>query len=502
MKALSIGETAKAVGGRLLAGRDGDTYCGVSSDSRTVARGNLFFALRGKRFDAHDFLSQVARRGCGAIVVSKPDAAPEDFGGAVIGVPDTLIAYQALAAYYRRLIDPTTVGVTGSVGKTSLKDMIAFVCGALRRTVWTDKNYNNHIGVPRTIFEMDEDTEVLILEMGMSRQGEIERLAEIARPDVAVISNVGVSHRENFDGDDGIFRAKAEITTFLDEDGVLVVNGDDPLLRALADAPTGPYRCVTAGTDLRCDFRVTEVKYAGESGIAFQMTHGGETVRFALPAAGLHNGLNAALAVAVLHELGVGMDRAAELLRSMTRTPHRLQLLERDGIKIIDDSYNAGPASMRSALEYLTAVAGRRRIAVLAGMNELGDRSPSLHAEVGRFAAATGVNLLITVGEKARDIYLGAREACACPGETLHFADNAAVIDFLAEWAKPGDVYLVKGSRAMRMEEIVGALAEARASVCSRGLCGEGGKERERNVRAPDGADVVCPVRGKRGGRG
>jgi UDP-N-acetylmuramoyl-tripeptide--D-alanyl-D-alanine ligase len=453
LKKLTIGETVKAVSGKLLAGRETDTYTGVSTDSRTVSGGDLFFAIEGERFDAHDFLSQATGNGCCALAVSKTTAVPQDFSGAVIEVSDTLRAYQDLAAYYRNLIDPTTVGVTGSVGKTSVKDMLAFVCGAARRTVRSEKNYNNHIGVPRTIFEMEEDTETLILEMGMNHSGEIRRLAEIGRPDIAIISNIGVIHREHFDTDDGIFNAKMEITAFFGKDNVLVVNGDDPYLKRVREMPNRPYRLVTVGADESCDFIVETPQYTGDSEISFRITHGRESQRFILPVAGLYNGVNAGLAVAALHELGIGMGEASEALRTIERTAHRLQLLECDGFKIIDDTYNAGPDSMRSGVEYLMAVTGDRKIAVLAGMNELGDRSSSLHEDLGRFVATSGVDLLVTVGEKARGIAAGAGM-----DKHRHFADNDAAAAFLIKQKQNGDVYLMKGSRSMRMEDVVDAL--------------------------------------------
>jgi UDP-N-acetylmuramoyl-tripeptide--D-alanyl-D-alanine ligase len=453
LKELTIKETIRAVDGRLLAGRETDTYKGVSTDSRTAFGDDLFFAIEGERFDAHDFLSQAAGNGCNALVVSRGDAVPKDFGGAVIEVSDTLRAYQDLAAYYRNLIGPATIGVTGSVGKTSIKDMLAFVCGAARRTVRSEKNYNNHIGVPRTIFEMEEDTEALILEMGMNHSGEIRRLAEIGRPDIAIISNIGVIHREHFDSDDGIFNAKMEITSLFGKDNVLVVNGDDPYLKRVREMPNRPYRLVTVGTDESCDFRVEDPQYTGDSEISFRITRGRESQRFILPVAGLYNGVNAGLAVAALRELGIGMGESSEIMRTMARTAHRLQLLECEGIKVIDDTYNAGPDSMRSGVEYLMAVSGDRKIAVLAGMNELGDRSSALHEDLGCFVAASGIDLLVTVGEKARDIAEGARM-----DEHRHFADNAAAAAFLIEQKQNGDVYLVKGSRSMRMEEIVDAL--------------------------------------------
>ncbi|MDR0357733.1 MAG: UDP-N-acetylmuramoyl-tripeptide--D-alanyl-D-alanine ligase [Clostridiales Family XIII bacterium] len=462
MKELTVGETIKAVGGRLVFGRENAVYHGVSADSRTLVAGNLFVALRGDLFDGHEFLPEAVRRGCGALMVSDANSIPSDFDGAAIETADTLRAYQDLAAYYRELIDPKTIAITGSMGKTTLKDMIASVCETEYRTIRSRKNFNNHIGVPLTIFEMDEDTEILILEMGMNHEGEIRRLAEIGRPHIAVISNAGLSHRENFDSDEGVFNAKTEIATFLGEGDILAVNGDDPRFARMASRRDTAYRVVTAGTREDCDFKVSDVRYTGDAEISFDLKHGGDTTQFVLPAAGLYNGVNAAFATAVANELGIGANRVAEALRAMERTPGRLQLLERDGIKVIDDTYNAGPDSMRSGLEYLMALSGRRKIAVLAGMNELGEESSAFHREVGYCAVSLGVNLLVTVGEKAQDIAAGAQEARnddRAEPRLLHFANNESAIAFLLGQEREGDAYLVKGSRTMRMEEVARSLA-------------------------------------------
>ncbi|MDR1069069.1 MAG: UDP-N-acetylmuramoyl-tripeptide--D-alanyl-D-alanine ligase, partial [Clostridiales Family XIII bacterium] len=430
MLKLTAEEISLAVAGRIIRGSGAETAAGASTDTRSVRAGSLFFALKGEYFDAHDFLADVPDDMCRIIVVSRPETVPAGFSGAVIAVDDTLVAYQDLAAYVRMRMSPKVIGVTGSVGKTSLKDMIARICSEKFKTISTDMNYNNEIGVPMTILSMPEGTEVLVLEMGMDHAGEIERLARIARPDVAVIGNIGLSHRENFGSDDGIYLAKMEITTFLHEGNALVVNGDDEYLRQVADLPGITYAVVTAGTGAVCDFVAKDIAYVSERELGFRIEHGGESARFSIPAAGKYNGVTAALASAAVSELGVTLEQSAEALRTLKRTPHRLDLITANGVKVIDDVYNASPSSMASGIEYLMAVSGERKIAVLAGMNELGDDSRGHHRDTGKQAARAGVDMVVTVGEKARDIADGAgREAHAARDgkpQVMHFDDNAS----------------------------------------------------------------------------
>jgi UDP-N-acetylmuramoyl-tripeptide--D-alanyl-D-alanine ligase len=459
MLKLNADEIARAVGGEIVRGSGAKSARTVSTDTRTVNENDAFFALRGNNFDAHDFLAEITPNFCGIIIASRPEAVLPAFAGTVIAVRDTLAAYQNLAAYVRLRMAPKVIAVTGSVGKTSLKDMIACICSQRFKTAATDMNYNNEIGVPMTILAMPEGTEVLVLELGMDHAGEIERLARISRPDVAAIGNIGVSHRENFSSDDGIYLAKMEITAFLHEGNALVVNGDDENLRQVSDLPGITYMVVTAGTGKNCDFIARNIRYTSDRELGFDIVHGEESVRFNLPVAGKYNGVTVAIASAVVNEIGVTLTQSAEALRTLKRTPHRLALTRAGGIKVIDDVYNASPSSMASGIEYLMAVSGERRIAVLAGMNELGDNSANYHAEVGEIAVKAGVDVLVTVGEKARDIAEGAERAARGGKPAVYkFDTNAEASEFLNAGKRAGDVYLVKGSRGMKMEEIVESL--------------------------------------------
>jgi UDP-N-acetylmuramoyl-tripeptide--D-alanyl-D-alanine ligase len=464
MKRISVNEIAENTDGRLLRGTPDAEVSGVSTDTRETREGDAFFALTGERHDAHDFLADAAAAGATTLVIERGEAAPPDYEGAVVLVPDTLAAYQDLAAWYRQMIGAAVIAVTGSVGKTTQKDMIAAAASARYRTLATEKNYNNHVGVPKTIFRMEEDTELLVLEMGMNHAGEIRLLTEIARPDAAVITNIGASHRENFDSDDGILHAKLEVTSYFGEENALFVNGDDPALRALAGRNDLLYDIVTAGESEGCDYRITRPGYMGEEEIGFSLQYGREAiVRFRIPAAGLYNGVGAALTAAALSRFGIPASEVAERLTGLERTEHRLKLIVSGGLRIIDDSYNASPDSMRSALDYLASFEDCRKIAVLAGMNELGERSGELHYDVGRYAAGAGVDMLAAVGEKASDIAEGFAAAARGNKKVKRYADNDEAIRALRSLARDGDAILVKGSRSFRTEEIAAALTEGTA---------------------------------------
>jgi UDP-N-acetylmuramoyl-tripeptide--D-alanyl-D-alanine ligase len=298
----------------------------------------------------------------------------------------------------------------------------------------------------------------------MNHADEIRLLTGIARPDAAVITNIGVSHRENFSSDDGILHAKLEIASYFGVENALFVNGDDPALRTHAERTDIAYDVVTAGESEGCYYRITHPEYTGEEEIGFGLQYGREaTIQFRIPAAGLYNGISAALTVATLSRFGISAPDVAERLSQLKRTEHRLKLITGAGFRIIDDTYNASPDSMRSAIDYLVSFTGGRRIAVFAGMNELGDRSVELHGDVGKYAFEAGVDILAAVGEKAFAIADGFSVASGGKGTVKTYADNDEAIKGLGASARDGDTVLVKGSRTFRTEEIVEALAERRS---------------------------------------
>jgi UDP-N-acetylmuramoyl-tripeptide--D-alanyl-D-alanine ligase len=455
MMELSFGEIAEAVGGRQICGDANARVRGVSTDSREAGAGDLFFPLIGENHDAHRFIPDALRAGCAHFIVAREDAAPADGAANVILVADTTRALQDLARFYIRRFDLKKLAVTGSTGKTTTKEMLAHICGGRYKTAKSPANRNNEIGLPLSILGMEAGTEAIVLEMGMYRAGEIDLLADIVRPNVGVITNVGTAHIKNFESKEGIRDAKLEIAGYMGPQDALIVNatGDDALGEAGA---AGPYRLVKVGATGRSDFILSGVESDNEKGISFFLEHGEDMQRFFLPILGIHNATNAALAVAAASCVGVSMTEAAKLLDKFTISN---KLTGRNGMKVIDDTYNANPDSMRAALDMLETVRGIRKVAVLGDMNELGKRSAEYHRQIGAYAARKGVDLLIAVGEKAAGIAAGAREAKPAP-EVLHFENKDRAWEAMKGILTAGDVILVKGSRGMSMETLVKRILE------------------------------------------
>lgn len=462
MKELTVNQIKQAAGGRLLAGNPEGSVRNICTDSRKAGPGDVFFALIGENHDAHDYLPQAIAAGCRCAVISREPALGqikerEDFGEtALILVEDTTKALQELAAWYLSQLNIKKIAVTGSTGKTSTRDLIWSVCRQKYKTQKNVGNLNNHIGVPLTILSFEEDIEVGVLEMGMDKPGEIDLLARVAKPDIGVITNIGMAHIENLGSREGIFRAKMELTNYFDESNTLIAFHDEEFLNR--KRLTGPYRVVLAGTDRESDYVVSDIDDFGAEGIEFTLEHAGKRQRFKLPVPGSHNAFNGALAAACGMELGISMEEAAEGLARAELTDKRLTVRENKGVKIIDDTYNASPDSMKAAVNVLMKTRGARRVAVLGDMFELGETSLRQHELVGRYAARQGTDLLIAVGKDAARIARGAREEGM--ENVLAFEEKAECIRQVNEIVKEGDVVLVKGSRGMKMEDIVKEIME------------------------------------------
>ncbi|GHU50379.1 UDP-N-acetylmuramoyl-tripeptide--D-alanyl-D-alanine ligase [Clostridia bacterium] len=456
MKELSICQIAKAVKGRQISGTPNAFVKGVSKDSRQVAPGDMFFPFKGERHDAHAFIPQLIDRGCTSFIISDESAisglTKEQEGINVILVSDVGDALRDLARYYIRLFDIKKITVTGSNGKTTTKDMIFRITSGSYDTVKTAENMNNEIGLPLSVMKLGEGTEVGIFEMGMYTFGEIDLLADIVRPDVGVITNIGTAHIQNFENRDGIRQAKMEISRYMDEDCSLIINSEGGMLTK--ENAGGIYDLIRVGTEAFNDFVIANMENRGEDGIAFSLKHRSEEKRFFLPVMGLHNVFNAALSVAAVSRVGIGMEEAAERLREFRLD----KLIIKDDIKIIDDTYNASPDSVKAAIDMLEALEGERKIAVLGDMNELGANSAEYHRQVGEYAASR-VDVLITAGDKAVDIGRGA-EFVKGKAKTYCCADKDGAWGILKEILIPGDVVLVKGSRGMTMETLVKKILE------------------------------------------
>ena len=458
MKSFTAEEIAKALSGELIQGDHKAAFASVSIDSRQIKVGDLFFALVGERFDAHDFIDQAIAGGAGGLVVSRRPGTGA-WQRPVILVQDTLEALQALARYNRQHFAGLVIGVTGSNGKTTTKDMIASVLQQKYQTLKTEGNLNNHIGLPLTLLKLDDNYGAAVMEMGMRGLGEIDLLAGIALPDGAVITNIGETHLERLGSVANIARAKGEILDRISEKGFAVLNGDDANVRQQAARCRG--KVIFFGTEGDTLIKAAGIKVSNGKSVYFTViTPVGET-GITLPVPGCHNVLNALAAVGVGLEAGIPLQDIKSGLEDTMLTSMRLEITEREKVTVINDTYNANPASVKAALQVLADLAGgRRTVAILGDMYELGSRAAAGHGEVGREAAARDVHVLVTVGKLAADMALGASMAVNPPEEIITFNTNAEALKYLPKIIRTGDVVLVKGSRGMKMEEIAESILQ------------------------------------------
>ncbi len=452
---MTVGELVDASGGRLLCGSPEAEISSVCTDSREVRPGALFVPIKGEKTDAHRYIEQTLAAGAAAVLTEEHDVSAGP--GAWIRVEDTRAALQKIASAYRGRFTIPVVGITGSVGKTTTKEMVALALSAGLNVMKTEGNFNSQIGLPLTLFRLEPEHQAAVIEMGMSDFGEMARLSETARPTCAVMTNIGISHIEQLKTQENIRAEKLHIIDRFDPDSVLFLNGDDPLLADLKGKL--PCRTVFYGTQPWCDYRAGDVS-ADAGGTRFTLLRGGDSLELFLPVPGMHNVLNALAAVAVADFLGVGKERASAALANYCPPAMRQQVLTVNGITMIDDSYNASPDSMRSSIDVLQSLKGSgKSVAVLADMLELGELSEQAHFDVGVYAAKAGVNEIVTIGKRAAKIAEGAVSAGLAAG-CKSFLENGEAAAYLQSRLKAGDAVLVKGSRGMHTDEIVKALSE------------------------------------------
>ncbi len=453
MKPITAGEIARIVHGRLLCGAADELITNVQYDSRSVTDGSLFVPIRGEKVDAHRFIPECLQKGAAALT---EQPVPEDTAKPCILVPDTKAALQTLAGAYRAEFPQLRViGVTGSVGKTSTKEMIAAALSGGLCVMKTQGNKNSQIGMPCTMFEIEDRYEAAVIEMGMSEFGEMERLCSVAAPTMAVVTNIGTAHIENLKTRENIRSEKLKITGRFGPDGVLFVNGDDPMLRDLPGQL--PFSVVTFGQDLRCDYHAEEIVMQGFS-TCFLCCHEGIRQPYSIPAVGYHNVSNALAAIAVGEALGLTPSQLQQGLSTYQNAPMRQQIRPMNGWTLIDDTYNASPEAAMGSLDVLKTISTGASAAVLADMLELGEAGPAEHEKVGAYAGSLGVDLLLTVGPLSRCTAEGAKKA-GCR-QVYSFDTNAEAAECLKTLLRPGMTVLVKGSRGMHTEEIVRALSE------------------------------------------
>ncbi len=447
MKELTIQEIARAVQG--TASFDG-TVRDVCIDNRALTPGCLFVCIEGERFDGHTFAESALRNGASAVLCARDLGLPRQ-----IIAEDTRKALLSLGRYYRSLFDIPLAAVTGSVGKTTVKEMTAAVFGAKYRTLKTEGNLNNEIGLPRTLFRLQADTEAAVIEMGMNHFGEISRLSRTAMPTMGIIGNIGISHIENLGSQENILKAKLEITDGMAEDAPLILNGDD---RLLYGAKVGNRPVYYYGIDNQyCRFKAYEIE-SDADGTQFTVDFGCAEQRIALPTLGKHNVYNALAAFAAGFLIGVPPEDAAAALAKYEPTGMRQRMRRVGGVQFIEDCYNASPDSVRAAFATLHEVRAQRRIAVLGDMLELGEAADEAHRQSGVRAAEAGTDILLTYGEKSAKTAAAARESGMT--QVRHYEDKQALAQDLSQMLHEGDAVLVKGSRGMRMEEILQKIYE------------------------------------------
>jgi UDP-N-acetylmuramoyl-tripeptide--D-alanyl-D-alanine ligase len=455
MNRLSIFQIAELAGASVTSGDSNISVAKISTDSRTVKRGELFVALRGENFDGHKYVEAAAKAGAaGAMVESGwKGEVPENF--AIVRAPDTLRAYQDLAANYRKSLNLKVLAITGSNGKTSTKDFAAAVLARRFKVTKTEGNFNNHVGLPRTMLEATSHDEVAVWEIGMNHPGEIAALAKIAAPDAAIITNVGIAHIEFMGSPEAIAKEKGALADAIGPKGTVILNADDPFSAEIAARTRA--RVILAGTTAG-SISAGEITQSA-NGSDFTISEEAHRCRAQLPVPGLHMVQNALLAVAAGRAFGLSLEECASGLAAAPLTKARLQIKEVHGVQFIDDSYNANPESMKAALRTLVELdADGKRVAVLGEMGELGAESERGHTEVGEEAATLGIDQLIAIGEMGGVIARAAEKAGLEKSTAVGSTAEAARL--LGEIATPGDLVLIKGSRLARTERVLEEFAK------------------------------------------
>lgn len=455
---MKIGEALRATGGRLVQGESDKVFYGVSTDSRTLQQGNLFVCLRGETFDGHHFLAAAAAAGASGFVIQK------DAGELVNGVQDkipimlvddTLKALGEIARFWRKKVNVPVIAITGSSGKTTTKEMTTGILGLSKKVLKTEGNLNNRIGLPMTLLRLTGQHDVAVVEMGTNMPGEIGCLTHIAEPHIGLITNIGAAHLERLKSLANIREEKGALFENMDRKGIAVINGDDRALALLGRQWQG--KRITFGWKRRTDVSAREIRKTEPVGIAFQLRTGRADRHVRMQTSGEHNLYNALGAAAASLAFGADVDSICQGLESFRGVSGRFEIqMLKNGVHVIDDTYNANPLSVREALKALKELRGGGRSAVILGdMLELGSKAGAWHRKIGRMIAETGVQSLLLMGDYDRDTAAGALERGMTAAQIFSFEAPEQISEYLQSSLKPGDWVLVKGSRKMRMERIV-----------------------------------------------
>jgi len=465
MKAILLEEVKNVLRAELKTPLRKGLIARVTTDSRQVKAGDLFVALRGERFDGHDFIDAAVRAGAEAVLIERNIPLPEEVkqaGAVVMQVEDTVRSLGALAQFYRRHLcgSVNVVAVTGTNGKTTVREMIYHVLSRFKKGHRSPRNFNNHIGVPLTIFGIEAEHDFAVVEIGTNAPGEVAALSRIAEPDIAVITHVGPSHLEGLKDVEGVSVEKVSIIAGLKKHGMLVCGVDHPPTLERAEALGG--HLITFGLDTKCDVYAEKIE-RDKGGVRF-VTNDRCEVRLGM--LGVHNVNNALAALAVVRRLGITSAQFSEALKDFRSSKGRMECREVNGITIIDDSYNANPVSMAAALEELVNFPqAKRRVFVAGDMYELGEKSEEFHRELGREIAREGIELLLTVGPRGAQVAEAALEAGMGRGSIMRCKNSKRMARLIKSMLYDGDVVLVKGSRAMEMEKVIVSLGRWKGRI-------------------------------------
>ncbi|MCX0378496.1 UDP-N-acetylmuramoyl-tripeptide--D-alanyl-D-alanine ligase [Clostridium perfringens] len=452
MLELNLQEIVKATKGALLKEADVKEIKAVSTDTRKIEEGTMFIALKGENFNGNNYVLDAFNKGAKIAIVDevKCDLNELKEDVALIKVQNTGRALMDLAKFYREKLGLKVVGITGSAGKTSTKDLVAAVLSDKYKVFKTKGNFNNEIGLPLMILELDSTYDVAILEMGMRGLGQIKELAEIASPDLGIITNIGISHIEILKTRENILKAKMEIATFFDKNNTLVVCGNDDFLGAL---PEAQYKIVKTGVGENFEIGAKNIALE-ELSSKFTVYDGEKEEEFSLDMPGEHNISNLMLGIAIAKELGVSFEEMKMGLKNIEATSMRLELIKKDGFSILNDCYNSSPVAVKSAIDVMKNIEGKRRIAVLGTMRELGHKSEEAHMEIGKYAKENGIEKALCFGDFSENIKEGYGEGCTV------YENKEELIKDLLNIICEGDIILVKASRSLKFEEITKALLE------------------------------------------
>ncbi|MGG7176154.1 UDP-N-acetylmuramoyl-tripeptide--D-alanyl-D-alanine ligase [Clostridium paraputrificum] len=442
---LKFEELVEAISGKVILNSEKKTFNKVCTDTRKIEKDNIFLALNGENFNGNKYVKSALEKGASIAIVDEVLVDLEEVRGTIIKVENCYDALLSLAKYYREKLGIKIIGVTGSTGKTSTKDLVAAFLSEKYKVFKTKGNFNNHIGLPLMILELDSSVDIAVLELGMSDLGEIHTLAECSKPDIALITNIGLSHIENLKTRENILKAKLEITDFFNSENVLIVNGEDEYLPKVE---SNSYKIIKTGYNEGFDYIANNI-ILSEKSTSFTIEDGQDKYVFKLPMVGAHNVLNALLGIAACRVLGVTYDEMVKGLKNIEATSMRLEFIEKDNFTIINDCYNASPASMEAALDVLSNYKGNRKIAILGTMNELGDEAERAHREVGAYAKEKA-DILITTGDFKESYKIGFDKR----NIKIYDAKEEIICD-LNNIINKGDVILVKASRGIKFEEIV-----------------------------------------------